>query len=87
VGKSTGWVSRDPGLILSTKQQHITIYNSSSGRSNDLFWPSRALGTHNVDRHTCRQNTHTHIIKQQKELIISIVFDVPMDDVKILSEA
>ena len=54
----------DLGLIPSTQSPHLTMACDSSPRgSNALFWP---LGTsHAYGRHTCRQITHTHKIKNK----------------------
>jgi hypothetical protein len=61
--KSTGCFSR--GLGFNSQYLHGSSQlsvNSSSRRSNTLFWPLWALGTHVMHNHTYRQNNHTHKI-------------------------
>lgn len=42
-----------------------TIRNSSSRRSDTIFWPLKAPGMHTVHRRTCRPNPQTHKTKTE----------------------
>lgn len=55
--------------FLEHTMQLTTVHNSSSKRSDALFWPLWARGTHMVPGYTPRQNTHTHkfSLKQNKK--------------------
>lgn len=53
-------LAKDTGLISSTHRWLMTIQNSSSRRSNALFWPLQASFTRMTHRYTC---CHTHEIK------------------------
>ena len=45
-----------------------TALNSSSRKRNTLLWPPQAPGMHVVHRNACRQNTHTHKIKEKLKI-------------------
>jgi hypothetical protein len=59
------------GLVPSI---HMAAHNHpslQSWRSSALCWPPRVLGTHEVHRHTYRQNTHMH--KQTNKLLMQVL--------------
>lgn len=67
--RSIAYFCRGPRFdFLASTWKLTTICNSSHSLPDSLFWLLRSPGTHEVRRHTCRQNTYTRNINQQKTL-------------------
>ena len=52
-------LTEDSGSVPSNSAVAHNLCNSSSRRSDVLFWPPSVSGTHMVHMHTCKQNTGT----------------------------
>lgn len=50
-------LAENPGFILASTWQLITIHNFSSMGYSTVFWPQQTSGIHVVQVYTCRQNT------------------------------
>lgn len=64
-------LAQGPCSIASTHTGLTTVCNSSSLGSDAVLWPLWTPSTHMVCRHTWRQTSHAHKIKNKRTLCVT----------------